>query len=64
MRLCKHHAAFQVIGLMVAATIPLSLPHSEDGTVWSGGLNDAGQLGHSPDAESVAVRISDLRMRC
>jgi hypothetical protein len=25
--------------------------------VWSGGLNDAGQLGHSPDAESIAVRL-------
>jgi hypothetical protein len=25
--------------------------------VWSGGLNDAGQLGHSPDSESVAVRL-------
>jgi len=37
-------------------TDPSRNAFAEDGEVWTAGLNDAGQLGHSPTAESVPVR--------
>lgn len=37
---------------------------ADDGTVYTFGLNDAGQLGHSQDSSFVAVRTQSSRVKC
>ena len=36
--------------------LKLCVRAAEDGEVWTAGLNDAGQLGHSPNEKSTSVR--------